>query len=340
MNHTTKPIKVYRGNYIESTHDIHIAVVNADGGLLAYYGDPHRLTFARSSMKPFQALPTVESGAVDANNISEKELALFCASHIGEPIHRNAVANVLKKINVTEDTLQCGTHIPKDIDSYKQLIREGGELTPFYSNCSGKHSGMLTGCVHQNMDVNTYRELSHPYQQQIIDGISDVGGYPKEKIATSVDGCGVPVHRLPLNHIAMAFGRLAAPEKWTEGDQDRKQSLERVRDAMTHYPEMVAGTKQYDTDLMTAYKNRIVAKGGAEGVHCLGDTQTGIGIAIKASDGNARATSVASMEVLRQMQIGHPSIWAELDMYSKAPVLNAREERIGEVVADFQLHML
>src|SRR5699024_8883294 len=340
MNHTIKPIKVYRGQYIESTHDIHIAVVNCDGDLLAYYGDPHRLTFARSSMKPLQALPAVESGAVDANHISEKELALFCASHIGEPIHRNAVAHVLDSVNLTEDHLQCGTHMPKDINSYKQLIQDGGVLTPFYSNCSGKHSGMLTGCVHQNMDLNTYRDINHPYQQQIIDCISDVCDYPREKITTSVDGCGVPVHRLPLDHIAMAFGRLASPEKWTSGDANRKQALGQICRAMVHHPEMVAGTRQYDTDLMTAYKNRIVAKGGAEGVHCFGDTKTGIGIAIKASDGNARATNVASMEVLRQLQIGSSAIRDELAMYANAPVLNARDERIGEVVADFQLNVL
>src|SRR5699024_10713029 len=130
-----------------------------------------------------------------------------------------------------------------------------------YSNCSGKHSGMLTGSIHQNMDIHTYRDLSHPYQQQIIDCISDVGGYPHEKIVTSVDGCGVPVHRMPLDHLAMAFGRLALPEKWMGGDGKRKESLERIRNAMVAFPEMVAGTKRYDTDLMKAFKGRIVAKG-------------------------------------------------------------------------------
>ncbi|HLQ72070.1 MAG TPA: asparaginase [Bacillota bacterium] len=340
MDHSIEPIKVYRGKYIESTHDVHVAVVNAEGELLAYYGDPHRLTFARSSMKPLQAIPVVESGALEAFDITEKELALFTASHSGEPFHRESVADILEKINLSEDKLQCGTHIPKDIESYKSLIRDGGELTPFYSNCSGKHSGMLTGCVQQDLDIATYRELSHPYQQQIIDCISEVGSYPKEKIVTSVDGCGVPVHRMPLDHLAMAFGRLACPEKWTHGDETHKQSLARIRDAMIHYPEMVAGTKRYDTDLMKAFGNRIVAKGGAEGVHCYGDVQTGIGVAIKAADGNARATNVASMDVLKQMHIGDATIWDKLAVYSKAPVLNARDETIGEVIADFKLSFL
>src|SRR5699024_6026287 len=116
-----KPIQVYRGKYIESSHDVHIAVVSAKGNLLASYGDPNRLTFARSSMKPFQAIPIVESGALEAFNLSEKELSLFCASHSGEPFHIKSVEEVLEKIKLEECNLQCGTHIPRDIDSYNQL---------------------------------------------------------------------------------------------------------------------------------------------------------------------------------------------------------------------------
>ncbi|MFD1039799.1 asparaginase [Virgibacillus byunsanensis] len=340
MNHTTKPIQVYRGDYIESTHDVQIAVVSANRKLLAYYGDSHRLTFGRSSMKPFQAIPIVESQALETFNLTEKELSLFCASHSGEIFHRESVEEVLKKINLKENHLQCGTHIPRDIDSYNQLMKEGKELTPFYSNCSGKHSGMLTGCVQQKFDVDTYRELSHPYQQQIIDIISNVCDYKKENIMTSVDGCGVPVHRVPLYNLALAFGRLAAPEEWEEGGGERTSSLRQVRDAMVNYPEMVAGTKRFDTDLMKAYQGRIVAKGGAEGVHCFGDKQTGIGVAVKVDDGNARGTNVASMEVLKQLKIGDKSIWNKLDDYYHAPVLNARQEKIGEIKPSFNLNVL
>lgn len=34
-------------------------------------------------------------------------------------------------------------------------------------------------------------------------------------------------------------------------------------------------------NLMKVYQGRIVAKGGAEGVHCFGDRNTGIGVAVK-----------------------------------------------------------
>lgn len=337
MVELNKPILVYRGDVVESTHEIHIAVVSADGKLIAHYGNPYRQTFARSSMKPFQAIPVVESGAMEQFQLTEQELAIFCASHSGEPMHRETVHQVLAKIQLEEKDLQCGTHIPRDLDSYHELIRKDKELTPIYSNCSGKHAGMLAGCLQQNFDIGTYRDVNHPYQQQIITAIGDVSQFKKEDIRTSVDGCGVPVHMLPLYNIALAYSRLAAPDQWETGNTVRKHALQKIRNAMVTYPEMVAGTKRFDTDLMNAFRGRIVAKGGAEGVHCFGDTESGIGVAIKVEDGNARGTSVAAMEVIRQLGIGDTVIWDQLKDYHVAPVLNAREEKIGYIQANFTL---
>lgn len=339
-NQTNKPITVSRGEDIESTHDLHIAVTNVDGELLAYYGNPHRLTFARSSMKPIQAVPVVESGAVEEYGFTEKEVALFSASHSGEPFHIENVRRILQKMSLTEENLQCGTHIPKDIDNYKKLIHEGGDLTPVYSNCSGKHSGMLAGCLMKDMDINTYHELSNPYQQEVMDVIADMSDYDREKIKTGVDGCGVPVHRVPLNKLAMSFGRLARPKQWRNGKDERIDALGEIRDAMMRYPEMVAGTDRFDTDLMNAYKERIVAKGGAEGVHCFGDKESGIGVAIKVEDGNGRGTSVASMEVLRRLGIGDEDIWRKLEKHANPPILNTRNETIGLINAEFELNFI
>ncbi|MDY0409071.1 asparaginase [Virgibacillus soli] len=339
MISSKQPIQVYRGEYLESTHEIAVAVVNTEGDLLAHYGDPKQQVFARSSMKPFQAVPIVESGALDSFHFSEKELALFCASHIGEPIHRETVQHVLDQLQLTIYDLQCGTHVPRDMKSYDALVRAGKQLNPLYSNCSGKHSGMLVGCKKQGFDIATYREINHPYQQQILEVIAEVADIECKSIGMSVDGCGVPVHRMPLEHVALAYARLAKPEVWLTDNDQRKKSLHRVCQAMTMFPEMVAGTKQFDTDLMQAFNRRVVAKGGAEGVHCFGDKETGIGVAIKVADGNARATTVATMEVLHQLQIGNDVIWDKLAHYHEAPVKNARDETIGTIQAHFSLHI-
>ena len=51
-----------RGDIVESIHSGAIAVTNPLGDLIAWYGDPHVTTFLRSSAKPFQVMPFVESG--------------------------------------------------------------------------------------------------------------------------------------------------------------------------------------------------------------------------------------------------------------------------------------
>jgi L-asparaginase II len=330
-----KAVLVYRGEYLESTHDVHVAVVNAQGELLYSYGNPDRFTFPRSSIKPFQAVQLIETGAAEAFNYSAADISLSCASHSGEPFHRHTVLDILHKVGLVEDHLQCGTHIPRDMESYKQLIREGKELTPVFSNCSGKHSGMLATAVHMNEDVHTYRELSHPLQQRILEIIEDVCSFPKEQIQISVDGCGVPVHQLPLRNTALGFARLAKPE--VIADENRAKALKTICHSMIQHPEMVGGTDRFDTDLMRVYNGRIVAKAGAEAVQCLADLETGIGIAIKVEDGSPRATSVVTMEVLKQLGIGDEEMFTKLASYVNAPVLNARNDQIGVIKANFVL---
>jgi L-asparaginase II len=330
-----KPVLVYRGEYLESTHEVHIAVVDAEGELLYSYGNPNRFTFPRSSMKPFQAVQILETGAAEAFDYSAAEISLSCASHSGEPFHRSTVLGILDRIGLGEDNLQCGTHLPRDMEGYKQLIREGKDVTPVFNNCSGKHSGMLASAIHMNEDVSSYRDINHPLQQRILDVIEDICSFPKEQIEISVDGCGVPVHQLPLRNTALGFARLAKPEVLL--DEKRAAALKIIRDAMVEHPEMVGGTNRFDTDLMRVYNGRLVAKAGAEAVQCIGDLETGIGIAIKVEDGSPRATSVVAMEVLRQLGIGDEAIFSQLEEYVHAPVLNARKDKIGVIKANFRL---
>src|SRR5699024_985967 len=84
------------------------------------------------------------------------------------------------------------------------------------------------------------------------------------------------------------------------------------------------------------YKKQIVAKGGAEGVHCFGDRETGLGVAIKVEDGNGRGTSVASMEVLRQLKIGEQGMLEQLG--SHKDILNTRDNVVGKIASDFSLN--
>ncbi|TLS38622.1 asparaginase [Pseudalkalibacillus caeni] len=329
-----KVVNVYRNGRLESSHMGHIAVVNAKGELLYEVGDVNRRTYARSSVKPIQAIPLVETGAADFFNYSEADLSIACASHSGEEQHTSRVADILQRSGINEDRLQCGPHIPHSQDTYKQLIANGGELTSVHSNCSGKHTGMLVTAKYMDEPLEDYHEAGHPVQQRIKEVLSDLTEYPEADIGVGIDGCGVPVFELPLERLALGFARLADPSGLSEG---RRDAIERVTSAMMKYPEMVGGTGRFCTDFMKVADGRLFGKAGAESVYCIGDRETGIGIAIKVEDGSGRAMYPVALEVLKQLGLLSGSQLVELEDHYKPKIKNTRQEKVGEIVASFKL---
>src|SRR5919204_4679789 len=87
------------------------AVVDAAGTLVAYAGDPARLLFARSSMKPLQATVSLSLAPFD---FSDKEVAVMCASHNAEPVHVEAVRSLMARAGVDEADLRCPAMRPWD----------------------------------------------------------------------------------------------------------------------------------------------------------------------------------------------------------------------------------
>ncbi len=68
-----------RGGVVQSVHHGAIVVADTAGDLIAGVGDPDTVAFFRSSAKPFQAIPVIESGAADRFSFTPAELALCCA---------------------------------------------------------------------------------------------------------------------------------------------------------------------------------------------------------------------------------------------------------------------
>lgn len=325
---------MYRGNRVESSHSGHIVVVDSDGKLLYSVGNPYRITYARSSVKPLQAIPVLETGAADHYKLGEQDISLCCASHSGEAQHTDRVLDILGRADIKDTFLQCGTHIPHSQDTYKNLLASGKDLTPLYNNCSGKHTGMLITAKHNRETLEDYYLLSHPVQQRILKVISEVMDYPIEKIEMGTDGCGVPVHALPLERLAYGFARMAQPDSLGE---DRAKAANRITAAMMKYPEMVAGTGRFCTDFMKAAKGRLFGKAGAEAVYLAGDMETGIGIAIKIEDGNGRAVYPTVLETFRQLGFLDEEQINSLMHHYRPALQNARGEKIGELVPSFTL---
>ena len=84
-----------RGPLAEIIHAGSVAVVDANGRLLQSAGDPHAVTFTRSTIKPFQALPFMQQGGASYFAFTPEHIALLCASHNGEDMHVHQVDDML-----------------------------------------------------------------------------------------------------------------------------------------------------------------------------------------------------------------------------------------------------
>lgn len=322
---------VYRGAIIDLTHQGHIAVMNCEGELLHSYGDAKRVSYIRSCAKPLQALVALESGAVEAYGISEQELALFCASHNGEAIHTQSVKRILQKAGLDVSFLQCGTHPSLNASVAKELEKQGIVLDNSHSNCSGKHTGMLVGLHYQKEDAHSYLELEHPVQQRILQVLSDVCAYPKEDIILGTDGCGVPVHALPLDAFAYGIARFSKPSIF---EQKRALNVQRISDAMVKYPYMVAGKERLCTDLMLTCKGKLFAKLGADGYYVVGIRDKGIGLSFKIEDGKIPIVEALAVHTLYQLGYITKAEFDALERYHTLEVKNHRGQIVGHTVFD------
>ena len=187
---STNPLRVSytRGDVIESEHRAALAVVDSQGNVVAAAGDPARFAYFRSSAKPFQAIPLVESGAADAFGLSESELAFCCSSHNGEAGQQQAVVEMLEKIGADPGMLQCGAAAPLDDAEFARVTLGLVPPSPLQNCCSGKHAGMLATCLHLGYPVDTYLSPEHPLQVQILEIVADAMQVEAASISLAVDG--------------------------------------------------------------------------------------------------------------------------------------------------------
>jgi L-asparaginase II len=290
-------VAVRRGALVESLHRGRVAVCEAGGELIEATGDPGGYIYARSSAKPFQALPLVFSGAAEAFGLTDEELAVVCASHSAEEPHLAAVRSILTRAGLSEDDLQSGAHPPMYAPAAAELARRGEEPTQVYGNCSGKHAGMLALCVYEGWETASYRDPDHPLQRRILQTVARVCGLERDEILLAGDGCGLPAFAMPLRNLAAGFARLATGEYLPD---DLAGAARRIRRAMREHPYMVAGTGRLDTDVMRGAD--LIAKSGAEGVFAAGSPD-GWGLALKISDGTTRAVSPAALAALARQGV-------------------------------------
>ena len=336
-----------RGDIVESLHYGAYAIVDVSGNLIAELGDPNTVTYLRSSAKPFQALPFIESGGVEHFGLISAEIALICASHSGTDKHVEIAHSIQQKANLSESNLLCGVHPPFDKSTAEAMRKREEEPTPNRHNCSGKHSGMLAFAAMNDWSKNDYIDPSHPVQKRILNCLADLFDLSADKIHIGIDGCSIPNFAAPLYNVALAYARLCDPSSL---GTLRANACRSITSAMTTNPEMVSGPGRFDTCLMNVGKGFILSKGGAEGYQCIGlmpgalnEDSPALGIAIKISDGDLRnrARPAVALAVLLQLNALSAEEQSGLEMFGPSLQLkNFRDVNTGEARPAFKLNLI
>jgi L-asparaginase II len=277
-----------------------------------------RITLARSASKPAQALAILETGAIERFSFDEADIALMCASHSSEARHIERAIEMLAKAAVNEADMRCGGH-PALSESVNRLwIKNDFTPGPVYSNCSGKHIGMLAAAKAMNSPVVNYHLPDHPLQAHVKRTIADICELADTEIEWAIDGCNLPTPAFRLDRLALLYAKLAAAEDCiaheTGVNKDpRTNSLARIFRAMTTYPELIAGEDRFCTEIMEAFGGKLIGKLGADATYAIGirassdtlrlGTDKAIGIAIKVEDGNIKVLYAIVCEVLKQLGI-------------------------------------
>jgi L-asparaginase II len=331
-------VEITRGSFVESVHRGRLFAVDGEGREVARLGSPDAPSFMRSATKFFQALPLVTTGAADHFGFDERELAVACGSHNGEPVHTGAVLSMLSKIGLNVSDLKCGAHEPYSKAAAEALRHRGEKPTALHNNCSGKHAGMLAVALRLGADTARYDRPESPVQRAVFAAVSRFSGLREDELRFGTDGCGVPTFALGVAAMARMFAR------FVNAHGPDAEAARRLTAAALAHPEMVEGDGELDTEIMRAGAGRFVSKVGAEGVYCAGVLPCerwprGLGLAFKIEDGDKgdRARPPAAVEALRQLGLIDESALESLSAFARKILTNHRGDRVGEARARFRL---
>ena len=339
-------VEVTRGEIVESLHYGAYVVADPNGKILSLAGNPDLVTYPRSSMKPFQALPFIERGGAEAFGFTKQEIAIMCASHSGTDQHVQVLEGMHQKIGICENDLACGVHWPSDAETRDALKMAGKEPTPFRHNCSGKHTGMLAHAVMRGFEKQGYLDPQHPVQVSIRETLAEMVEMTPDEMPLGTDGCSAPVYGIPLRNMAHGMAKLADPVTLAA---TRADACRTITEAMMTHPVMIAGPGKFDTLLMTVAAGKVFCKGGAEGYQVVGimpgvihPDSPGLGIAIKISDGDprSRARTAVALTILHALGVLDAQELEGLAPYGSVPVKNWRKKTVGEIRTVFSLTKL
>lgn len=326
MDNKTKPqllVEYIRDGLAEQSHYGFVVLADKNRAFDFTGEDKDYPFYLRSCAKPLQASLIIDYGLDKHFDMTSEEIAICSASHAGEEIHVNTAVNLLKKTGLDESYLKCGFHKPISKTEQEKLLLSGKKENVFQNNCVGKHIMMLAICKIKNWDLNTYYEAEHPLQKAIKEKIYDLchinthklDCFGKSLAMTSYpitkDGCGVPIHSMPLKNMLHGYLNLFCNPKY-----------DKITNAFRNNPYIIGGENRLDTNIMQNSHN-LIAKVGAGGLCIVVNLQEEEAFIVKICDCDMKAREIVVVDTLKNLH------WADINIDRNIKTLHG--EVIGKI---------
>ncbi len=313
-------VEVTRSNEVESVHYGTAVLINSSGEVLKEWGNSDLLIYPRSALKPIQSLNLYKDGVAEGLKLTDEYIALTTASHHAEDLHQKMITEWLQKINIGEDKLCCGADWPWNMDDKFKANLKYKKKRRIFHNCSGKHCGHLAVSKYKDLPIENYNQNNHPIQKELINLIENLSNFKIKKIG--IDGCTLPNPLIPLKKFALAAAKIVDYKSLNEASDIAK----RIFDSCVKFPEITGGSKSVNCALTKLSKGKAFFKNGAEGVFVAIIPEQKSALAVKITDGAARAAEVAIAGLISELKIIDED---QIEKFKKRPVKNSTEQVIG-----------
>tara|TARA_B100000945_G_scaffold156330_1_gene125389 strand:+ start:340 stop:1317 length:978 start_codon:yes stop_codon:yes gene_type:complete len=313
-------VEVTRSNEVESVHYGTAVLINSSGEVLKEWGNSDLLIYPRSALKPIQSLNLYKDGVAEGLKLTDEYIALTTASHHAEDLHQKMITEWLQKINIGEDKLCCGADWPWNMDDKFKANLKYKKKRRIFHNCSGKHCGHLAVSKYKDLPIENYNQNNHPIQKELINLIENLSNFKIKNIG--IDGCTLPNPLIPLKKFALAAAKIVDYKSLNEASDIAK----RIFDSCVKFPEITGGSKSVNCALTKLSKGKAFFKNGAEGVFVAIIPEQKSALAVKITDGAARAAEVAIAGLISELKIIDED---QIEKFKKRPVKNSTEQVIG-----------
>jgi L-asparaginase II len=316
-------VAVTRGNITENIHQGIAIAMDSTGRAIKQWGDAKTEIFPRSALKPIQALGIITTGADKGLKLSDERIALATSSHHAETVHLDMVKSWLTELKLEEEDLTLGNAWPLSPKRKDYILRHEGRKSKIYHNCSGKHCGQLSICVHQKFKTLNYQDPKHPVQKLFIENLQKLAEIKIKHLG--IDGCGLPAPSLSLDRFAYALTKFADPSK-LEGIE--QQAVKKIFDCCVKYPILFGGSESVNSILTKSSNKKILVKNGADGVFSAIIPEEKVSVVVKIKDGNMKAAEVAIAGLLKELKLLDND---EVNKLISQPILNSAGTKSGKI---------